>query len=275
MGTDERRGVVNPANKSYRELLVEAAERGATSPTKMKNNYIKLVESSRGDETLKQRLIRIAKVLDEWELIKLHLFLSPQEISYLEGLNLKADETYFVQAGDRLQLDKFKSFYLMLDGTDFMPKVTDLSTLVSEDLGESEAINTADIERGGSNINIIYIRKNMGLMGRGNDLYINTLLNHVSFRRSKHRKTLILSEVLIREITESGEVKPIIISNDKLRSSSGKATPIPTLSPVGSNSTTQDDKNVARKTYNEPYKTSWQEVNEKKARESQRAQRFQ
>lgn len=220
---------INPDSKGYRELLVEVAERGTSTSAQRKNKYLKLVEASNGDPSLKKRLIRIGKVLDDWELIKLHLFLTPSEVKYLEGLKLSPNETYFVQAADRLQLNKFKSYYLLMDGTDLMPNVVDLSTLVLADLGRIEELSTEDVERGISNLNIIYIRKNMGLMGRSNDLYINQLLNHVSFRRSKGRKTLILSEVMIKAIVDSGEVRPIIITNDNLRTSTGKPMAINSL----------------------------------------------
>lgn len=265
---------VSEAEKGFRELLVEAAEKGTTSSVQRKKKYLKLVESSNGDPILKKRLIRIGKVLDDWDLIKLHLFLTEEEVKYLESLELSLDETYFVQAGDRLQLDKFKSFFLLMDGTDLMPNVIDLDTLVSIDMGVEE-LSVEDIERGMSNINIIYIRKNMGLMGRGNDLYINKLLNHISFRRSKKRKTLILSEVVIRAIVDSGEVTPILITNDKLKTSTGKAVAIQTMSHVAPEypEFVREDDPYAKHNSSNSWRDDRDSLAEKKAREQARANR--
>lgn len=211
--------------------IYRRAEQNATTNEQIKKNFLTLVDRSTYPDSTKASIRRKVAVLFDWDLIKLFLQMPPEDTLYLDSLKLDENTPYFVIGRTREELDKFKAYFLNLDGSDLMPRYIDLHDLVQDEMTpvSIEAFSVADIERGLSNIDIIYVRKNMGLMGQAKDLYINMLINHVSLRRLEHRKTLILSEVLIPGLSESGEVTTIRLDFPKKKASIDGNKNIPVL----------------------------------------------
>lgn len=153
-------------------------------------------------------------VLDDYYLFKEYIQMTIEESKKLEGINLDLCKTYIVTSPKKADLLKFKAFFLLTDNTRLFAEDIDLQDIVKEEMGIT-TVSESDIERGKGNISIVYIRKNLGLMGRGNNLFINKLLNYVSARNNLHRKTLVLSEVIMPETEEMEHINLYQLLRDK------------------------------------------------------------
>lgn len=196
------------------ERLFKKIEDKYVTNADRKDFLMNLIRNKFPDDIKQQEEINLSTL--NYKLYKVYSLLTDTEREYLNDLNVDVNKSYFVIGHDKTQLDKFLSYFL-LKGS-FISDPIQVSEFVEQEM-HKYAISGEDLGRGRSNLPVIYIHHNLELIGRQTDLYISKVVSYVATRNREDRLTLILSEMDMATLRESGEVEVIRLDYNRLKPS--------------------------------------------------------